>query len=248
MPERTHPGDTGPAVRDLQAWLCRQGYSVAVDGRHGPLTEAAVVLALAAQGVADDAALAVQGADARTRMVALARSYVGCSQADPDRWLGLLAGPGDTDGPIRQWMMAPTTSSCALVARGLLRLAGCRHPLLLARARVGHPMEDLEAIGKDAGAWVPARQRGDRLPGPGDPVVLESATGGHAFLLDALEPADGRLCRIASVDGGQKDAAGRQLICQMHRTWTAVGAGIVDDNGHRARQVHGWVDVERVLG
>lgn len=239
---RTYLGDTGPAVREWQAFLLRSGQSPgAIDGIHGPRTEAASVAferALAAEP--DTAADGI-----RARLVQLARSVVGLTAADRDRWLGLLAGPGDTDGPIREWLahLPPPSSSCALVVRGLWRTAGLRHPLLLARARPGYPMDDIITISREAGAWVPARHRDGRLPAPGDAVVLESATGGHAFTVLAIEGSE-LPCRFVSVDGGQ-EVGGHQAVAQMSRQWRADRGGILDV-AYRSRLVSGWCDVTRL--
>jgi hypothetical protein len=137
-PPRTRSGDTGDAVRAWQSYLVCHGHpKLKVDGDHGPATEAASV----AQDAIDDAARAAR-ADAldlgvRGRIVALARSYVGCScrtREGRERYLDLVAGPNDTDTAIQQFLT--NKSGCAIVCRGLLRKAGYRHHRLESRARI----------------------------------------------------------------------------------------------------------------
>jgi hypothetical protein len=104
-------------------------------------------------------------------------------------------------------------------------------------------MADLVTIAREAGAWVPARARGGRLPAPGDAVVLESATGGHAFTVLAVE-GDKLPCRLVTVDGGQT-VGGQQAVAQMARQWRDDPHGVLDV-ACRSRLVHGWCDVTRL--
>ena len=178
----------------------------------------------------------------RQRLVDIATGLVGLDDAtDPARYLALVCGPGDVDGPIRRALEG--ASGCALAVRGIWRAAGLVHPLIDDRYRVGWAMQDLETIATEAGAWVPARGRMVALPMPGDAVILSSPTGGHAFTVTALHV--GERVELESVDGGQKDAKGRQWIARMHRYWTTDG-GEIWDHAYQARQVHGFVNVDKL--
>jgi hypothetical protein len=247
-PERTRLGDRGPHVADGQARLLRecamQGRPELdpgpVDGVHGPRTEAAW---LAYESPTVPPTLRT-GAGVRERMVAIVEATVGLHQGrDRVRWLDLLAGPGD--GPAQRQMFASwSTSSCALVARGWLRQLGVRHLVLEQAYVTGAAMRDLETIGRDLGAWVVPRV--GLMPLPGDVVVLDSSSGGHAY---CAVKVDGPT--IESVDGGQHEGPrlgdGPQFIARMRRRW-AWERGRMRDYGVTTRPVRGWVDVGLARG
>jgi hypothetical protein len=244
IPDRTHPGDTGDAVRAWQAYLVRHGYpELRPDGAHGPRTEAASVAWDAAQQADAEGRATAAEDDVRPRIVALARSYVGVScrtKEGRERYLELVAGPGDTDGEARRWLTAPRTSGCALTCRGLLRRAGLRHTLLEQRVRPGYPMSDLQTIARESGAWRYSPR--DAPPREGDMAIIDRPNGGHAYTVVAVEP--GPVCTLETVDGGASDG-GAQAIAARRRTWT-LGANwrIVDSrDGGGAYAVLGWVDV-----
>lgn len=178
----------------------------------------------------------------RCKLVALAESYIGCGEGkDHERYLDLVCGPHDLDPQMRNAL--DHASGCALVARGLWRKAGLVHPLLQDRYRIRHAMADIEQIARDYGAWVPGKDTGGKLPKPGDAVVLDSPTGGHAFTVLAVHI--GEKLELESVDGGQLDAQGHQLILRMHRYWSTSGRVLVD-HAYRSRPVRGWVDVDKL--
>lgn len=179
----------------------------------------------------------------RARLCALAASFEGVGMGtDPNRYLALIMGPAD--GPERREYFA-TRSGCGLVARGLLRLAGCSSAILAAPYRDGHAIADLQEIAEAAGGWVPAFQRGDRLPKAGDVVILASATGGHAYTLVSGGGLLGEA--LESIDGGQKDGLGQQKIGRCQRQLSMEGGVLVDrDRFGNARSVHGWLDVDRL--
>ena len=178
---------------------------------------------------------------ARRRLVALATSYVGCHDTtDRDRYLALICGPGDQSAQAHHDLEG--ASGCALTVRGLWRLAGLMHPILTAPYVTGHAMQDLEAIARETGAWVEPKP-GAPLPMPGDAVILASPTGGHAYTVLAVHV--GERTELETVDGGQRDAAGRQWVARMTHMWTTEGGGIVD-RAYSARRVHGFVNVDKL--
>lgn len=178
----------------------------------------------------------------RKALVQLATDHIGCGVGkDRDEYLRLVAGPGDQDDTMRKALC--TMSGCALTVRGLWRLAGLDHPLLRNRYVVGHAMQDLEAIAREAGAWVMARGRRGAIPQPGDAVILESQTGGHAFTVVESRPLPGSVCELVSVDGGQKDREGRQMLSRFRRQWSSDG-GDVWDHACTTRRVRGWANVD----
>jgi hypothetical protein len=132
------------------------------------------------------------------------------------------------------------TSTCALVARGWLRRLGVQHLVLDAAYRNGRAMMDLETIGRDLGAWItPAA---GAMPRPWDVVVLDSASGGHAYCVELVEGA-----LLETIDGGQHEGArlgdGPQFIARMRRRWVRSRRGWLDV-GVTTRAVRGWIDVE----
>lgn len=178
----------------------------------------------------------------RRTLVQLANDHIGCGVGvDREQYLQLVAGPGDTDEAIQKALC--TMSGCALTVRGLWRLAGLDHPKLRNRYEIGHAMEDLQSIAREAGGWVQARSRRGALPQPGDAVILESQTGGHAFTVLEISPLPGRLAELVTVDGGQKDSEGRQKISRFRRHWSQDGAD-VHDHACITRRVAGWIDVD----
>ncbi len=242
-PMRTELGDRGEAVRAWQSYLVRHGHhALAVDGIHGADTEAA---SQAWDGLqrADRASQATAAeADVRARIVSLALSYVGVScrtKEGRERYLELVAGPGDTDAAMLGYLTAPKTSGCGLTVRGLWRRCGLRHPLLESRYRPGMAMSDVQMIAREAGAW---RTGLSTPPRPGDAVLIDRPHGGHLYTVTDVGP--GPVLTIDSVDGGASDG-GAQAIAARRRTWT-LGAGgrIVDHReGGGSYAVLGWADV-----
>jgi hypothetical protein len=242
-PLRTELGDRGEAVRAWQAYLVRHGHTeLACDGIHGAATEAASQAWDALQSADRASQASAQADDVRARIVALARSYVGCScrtREGRERYLELVAGPGDTDSAMVGYLTAPKTSGCGLTVRGLWRRCGLRHPLLEARYRPGMAMSDVQMIAREAGAW---RTGLATPPQPGDAVLIDRPNGGHFFAVTDVSP--GPLLTIDSVDGGASDG-GAQAIAARHRVWTnGAGGRIVDTrDGGGSYAVLGWCDV-----
>ncbi len=184
--------------------------------------------------------------DIRSQLVALARSYAGVSvSTDRDRYVALVAS-GET-ASMAAYMAQPKTSGCALVVRGLWRLAGLAHPRLAPPYKPGLAVADVVSIARQHGAWVTDLSL---RPSPGDVVLV----GGDPRLDGGVEHVFTVLvCNgdaLVSVDGGQRDAKGNQAIEEKIRAWTLDG-GATWDRSHKAsdpgsgarRRVKGWVDV-----
>lgn len=242
-PPRTELGDRGEAVRAWQAFLVRHGHPrLDVDGIHGSDTETASQAWDGLQRADRASQASAAEADVRARIVALALSYVGVScrtKEGRERYLELVAGPGDTDAAMLGYLTAPKTSGCGLTVRGLWRRCGLRHPLLEARYRPGMAMSDVQMIAREAGAW---RVNPAVLPRPGDAVLIDRPAGGHLYTCTEIGP--GPVCTIDSVDGGASDG-GAQAIAARHRVWTLGAGGRVVDHrdGGGSYAVLGWADV-----
>lgn len=181
-------------------------------------------------------------ADARSRMVALALSYVGCGVAlDRARYLALVAGPADTDEQIRGMLGA--VPGCALVVRGLLRAIGCKHERLLARCDIARASLDIIEIARDAGAWCDAQERGELLPCPGD-VVVSVPTNQIRHNYVVIERGGTDLpCSFLAVEGGQLDRRRRQqIVGTSARRWEARGQNMIDVS-RVVRHVEGWCNL-----
>jgi len=239
-PRQTRHGETGPDVVAWQAYLVRRGYDPGpIDGLHGPKTDMATAAWLADTSSARAAQDATDAACAAERVATLAESYVGCGVvAQRERYLDLVMSPADRgpDATHREEDFA-RMSGCALVCRGLLRLAGLgAHPILRSPYRAQSAMQDLIDIGRDAGAWrVPLH--GAR-PARGDVVLVTSGDGGHAYCVTACDEDE-----LASVDGGQKCPRSGQLIAPFERTWHEAKGRVTDRTKWKARPVLGWIDV-----
>ncbi len=177
---------------------------------------------------------------AREEMASLALAYDGVGVThDRDGYLELV-GPHESEA-MRAAML--TMSGCALVVRGLWRMAGVRSPILDAPYLVGRAMSDVVEIAKGAGAW-----RTEELPGLGDAVVVGSTGHEHVFTVTGA-PGPGETA-VSSIDGGQRDEYGSQRIEARTRKWERLaGGGIQDTNDlGLVRLVLGWVDVEALQG
>lgn len=190
-------------------------------------------------------------ADRRAAVVQAALAVVGMGAHDPEAYLDLV-GPGES-AEVRRAML--TMSGCALVAAGVLRRAGLRTegiPAMAPPYRIGSAVSRLLSLAQFCGAW-----RSDRhmLPSPGDIVLVKAPE--HVFIVTAVTPHSTITKGVAwvasawleSVDGGQLDAQGRQVVRRRERAW-AMGARWLDqarDDGAAvyglARQVVGWIDV-----
>lgn len=186
-------------------------------------------------------------------VVDLARSYAGCSvSTDRARYIALV-GP-DESAQVQNYMADPHTSGCALVVRGLWRLAGLRHPRLAPPYHVGAAVADVVAIARELGAWVPMPSV--LMPAPGDVVLVGGGAdaGGVEHVYTVVDVQPSRF--ITSIDGGQRDAHGQEAIYERHRTWTPDAHGAVwdhvivgsDPGAGSRRKVQGFVRAAVLFG
>ena len=218
-------GDRGTEVRAWQSWLAARGYAVSVDGIYGPRTEAATRAAQRAAGLrptgeADAATLALAQVGsivapaipafdeqaARYGHVERAEAVVGLGAADPAPYYDLIAPNAEDRANARTCRDMGTMSGCALVVRGLWLRGGIRAASLLAPYRVGRAVIDVVSVAEAAGALRPPTTQ----PRPGDVIVIGSPE--HVLTVAAI-----RGQTVVSVDGGQRDAEGRQTIRRRER-------------------------------
>jgi hypothetical protein len=168
----------------------------------------------------------------RERIAALAEAYanVGVTKTR-DAYLALVA-PNDSR---TDYFAHPKTSGCALVVRGLWRLAGLEHPTLVAPYRIGHAIVDVVDIAKESRAWHAGTERKPEL---GDVVLVGAPSHEHVH---TVVKVDGDA--IESIDGGQLDGFGQQVITRKSRRWVA-GNDVLD--GGFARPIVGTVDVGKM--
>lgn len=160
---------------------------------------------------------------------ALTIEGLGAREETRDAYLALI-GPNES-AATRAAMLQ--MSGCALVIRGMWRELGIRHKALLAPYRIGMAVADVVQIAKDAGAW---RTQGN--PGVGDVFLVDNPE--HVGTVIARDETS-----VQSIDGGQKDESGRQVVRRrervvIERAWFGTD-GI--NNGVR-RNLIGYVDCE----
>lgn len=119
------------------------------------------------------------------------------SQLDIDRYLEVMAGPGDDDSTRRYLLSGPST--CALFARGVWRIAGVESGILTAKYRIGHAVSDVVEIAKAHNAWRPYPtqflQKGD--------VILVTAPEHIAVCVSDPREMSPTSFEIDTVEGGQ---------------------------------------------
>lgn len=190
--------------------------------------------------------------DIREVLVELAESYVDVGVSiHPIEYAQLLMGPGDPEASYA-YFVDKHTSGCALTCLGLLRKAGLRFPTILEKYKPGFAMDTLVKLGEASGAWIPFFKRAGRLPGHGDMVIVGAPTSQHAYTVVDVRFPGGCLIEIDSVDGGQRDKLGQEIIGRRTRTWNLSHEnGVIDrtagesdglGNGS-SRPLVGWVDV-----
>ena len=218
-------GDRGTEVRGWQRWLVSRGYDLQADGIYGPRTEAATraiqrAAGLQASGVVDDATLALSrepeappGPDytddeqaIRYGHVERALAVVGLGAADRAPYLDLIAPCPSDRADVTICRDLASMSGCARAVRGLWVRAGVRASRLTAPYRVGRAVADVVAVADAAGALRPPSHE----PRPGDVVII--GTPEHVLTVVSV-----RGPTIVSVDGGQRDALGKQTIARKER-------------------------------
>jgi len=177
------------------------------------------------------------------RVIAQARAHAGLEAGNPahrSAWLRLL-GPGTW--PLDKPYGAGGISLCAVVAIGLLRLAGAKLAQLAYRTSAG--LIDQIRRAKDEepyGAWFDATLSPTLRPEPGDVVEVLHATDpkGSTHVLTCIGWEGDYLL---SVDGGQVDQDdGLQAIYVRRRLWRVVGGRPYLGD----LPVHGWIAVRLV--
>ncbi len=155
-------------------------------------------------------------------LVEIAKSFADFSvSTNKNRWVDLLAGPNEKDNA--HYFASSGLSTCALVARGLLRKAGLRHPRLAENYKRGKAMEDLAVIAREYDAYHPGNT--GVVPKPGWIIQVGPIGGsGHVFTIISVTRKSGQI-QITSVDGGQKDGAGQQATKTVQRFWKKGGLG-----------------------
>jgi hypothetical protein len=177
-----------------------------------------------------------EGEGMAARIVAAATSYAGTgASSNPDRYLELLMGPGDTDKNAFLGM-----SSCALFARGVMRIAGVDHPILKSAYRVQHAVSDVLEIGQSKDAYVTPSGETGAQPREGDIFWIKTPgkNDDHVeVIVDVRAP-----WTFTTVAGGQ-GARGNESGLFEREPWTFHGGA-----PHAgARQVMGWLDARSLV-
>lgn len=178
------------------------------------------------------------------RIVKAALSIDGLSAA-PDKveaFEGFLRGGVETAAMAHSMATDPRSSTCGLVVRCLWRLAGVDMPELYRPYRPGFALAELEEFAKSVGAWRSGRDSVFQAKA-GDAAFLVEPGGGHVFTLVEDSWIESP---FHSVDGGQVDGAGHQLVLRKERYWWDDQADIIDETGGRKRVVLGSVDVSKL--
>lgn len=219
-------GDRGTEVRAWQRWLVSRGHRIATDGIFGNATEAATravqrAAGLQPSGVADAPTLALAEAvvrledrllpewdeqAARYGHVERAQAVVGLGAHDLPPYLDLIAPNAVDRANERTCRDLASMSGCALVVRGLWVRGGIRAPKLIAPYKVGRAVADVVAVATEAGAL---RAPVEPLR-PGCVVVVGGPE--HVLTVTSIQGST-----VVSVDGGQRDEQGRQVIRERRR-------------------------------
>lgn len=175
----------------------------------------------------------------RDQAVQVAQSIVGLgdNQADPQNYLrywGLVA-PGET---LSMQAEMGDMSGCGLVVAGIWRAVGVWDASLYAPYKVSTGVSRLYNLAVTHGAWVAYSDA--QRPSPGDMVLVGAGTTEeHVYTVIDIS-ADGN--SLTTVDGGQSDASGAEIILQKTRTWE----GSTDVCGSSRRAISGWADITRL--
>lgn len=172
----------------------------------------------------------------RSTILEIATASVGLS-APHDDYRALIA---DGESPAMADSMQDM-SGCALVLRGIFRLAGVTDPRVLAPYKIGEAVADVVGLCRDAGASMhgastPPPANGDHeLVYPADLPRRLFAAGNVLYLsgpehmclvLEATPTGFGPSWHVTTIDGGQRDEAGRETVAKRTRTWTPTKLGI----------------------
>lgn len=154
--------------------------------------------------------------DLRERFVEIAASFVGCGYAtDAQRFMDLVA-PGETSA--RQRSIATYDSTCGLACRGWLGQLGLVDRRLAAPYVNERVNEDLAAMAREADALITVAEL--EL---GDIVIIGAPE--HVFVVESIDGA-----AVSTLQGGEKDTHGAQIVKRMNRTLRSIGIRtLVDD-------------------
>ena len=141
--------------------------------------------------------------EASEEFLALAQGYVGCGFAsDAERFMALIA-TGETEALARAMC---AMSTCGLFVRGLLLESGATDQRVVAPYQDGKVMSDIAAMAREAGALLSDLCSAE----PGDLIMLSNPE--HLFVLESLDGST-----LNSIQGGEKDASGVQIIARVQR-------------------------------
>ncbi len=179
--------------------------------------------------------------------------------------LGLGANPGrparrelyaEAVGPLeaeRRRRELASLSGCGLVAREILRRAGVRHPAIDQPYRDRRAVSDLLEIARSAGA---ARRWSSKEPPlPGQILIVGGVIPGeieHVYTVVTTDAsyAEADTILLSTIDGGQRDGAGWQVVERRDRRITLgvdyVSAG-TDPGAERSRHVEWVIDAPRIV-
>lgn len=174
---------------------------------------------------------------------ALAVVGFGAARANADQYADLIAA-GETDRARAGLLKA---SDCGLVVRGLWRRVGLVDPRLEAPYVVGSVMATIRNMALEAGAWRGAElvSGGEYAPEEGD--VFWIGEGDHVATLTRIVSSDTTDVdyKWFSVDGGQRDTSGAEVILNRVRACKVDGAGMLVLDGLAAvRPLVGVIDLE----
>lgn len=148
--------------------------------------------------------------DVRKLIVEFAKTLDGVGVSEHRSRYAELVAPGETPARVADMMR---NSGCGLVARGLWRAAGIRHPRLDPPYKIGLAIADAVAIAHQADAIRSPRH----VPAPGDAVLVGSGRLEHIYTVLRVYaqdwPTDGTTW-LQALDGGQRDARGAQ-VCRV---------------------------------
>jgi hypothetical protein len=176
---------------------------------------------------------------ARGRMVSLALEAVGLGAADPGPYLDLV-GAGESDA-MRTAML--TMSGCGLTVRGLWRELGMSDPRLEAPYQPGSVITNLVAMAKEAGAW---NDGASGLPELAAGDVIYVSEPDHVGTVVAVERKGDGGVTMTTVDGGSRDANGRQIVVKWDRAIGADGTVTAGPMAGEGRKLLGSISLPKV--
>lgn len=186
----------------------------------------------------------------REKIVEAANSLVGlgANPANQEKLAAYTELIAPIEPPALQAAMLKM-SGCALTVAGIWRMVGVEHSLLSNPYKVGQAIARLITIAKDNNAWELFSKQA--RPGLGDSVLVgDNGAGGteHIYTIVEVHPETDS---FTTVDGGQRDGQGFQLILKKTRTWRS-GRDVVfhgtDPGGATVggRRIVGWINVEKL--